>query len=162
MTTLLLSTNSYAADPVRLNDSLNRSPVLSFRDWRYQQILESRQRLNRVAEELTRARVGKSSLDEGKRVKHLKSELKIANHGVEMASRLSIEDYFDVYLAGHILENEALVSAAKTMNQTEVAELLRILLKTKGSANSREMPLSKISDLENLQKTSDISTLKSL
>lgn len=99
--------------------------VLSFTQWRNQQVTEVENRIARLANRLVEARANKAKLSE---LNSLESEIRVASQGVGVVKDLTLEEYVKVYLSQLSGSEETLAEAAKIMTREEVAALLKIIL----------------------------------
>jgi hypothetical protein len=114
---------------------LESSKVLSLAQWRQQQITEAENRTIRVSNRIKIVRQTTGNLNE---INRLESELRIAAQSAEMVRELTIEDYFNIYLSQFADSDATLVEAAKSMSKSEVATLLKALLKARTTSASLE------------------------
>lgn len=110
--------------------------VLSYEQWKAQQVLDAQNRATRLANQLILLKNSKSL--KAIEVTRAEADLRNAMQNSEVVRDLSLEDYFTVYLAQYADKPRALEKAATSLNPAQVAELLQLLLKSKSPSYSLE------------------------
>ncbi|OFZ19459.1 MAG: hypothetical protein A2Z20_05380 [Bdellovibrionales bacterium RBG_16_40_8] len=121
--------------------SVKGQKILSLTQWRNHQIVNAQNSAVRLSNRIAIIKATSGKLNE---INHLESEKRLAAQSIELIKQLTIEDYFNVYLV-HFAESDAILSeAARTMSKSEMARLLKALLKSKASAPTSESTSSAI------------------
>lgn len=125
-------------------------PVLSFKSWKDQQVIEARNHVVRLTNQVTLSKAGKSAVDAGARAEdaaaagaealeltrvqktpgasRAAADLKRAMDNLQAARELTMEDYFVVYLTRFKNQPEALDALAQRLSKEEIAELLKVMV----------------------------------
>lgn len=123
---------------------------LSFDQWKAGQVTEAQNQVTRLSNRITLLKNSSVDINE---INKLESSRRVAAKNVEFAGELTLEDYFNVYLSQFADRDAALLSAAKSMSKSEVAMLLKSLLKSKSNTVSMEPSSSVIYDLTSAKKS---------
>ena len=111
--------------------------VLSPAQWMEQQKTEAQNRLARITNKLKSLEL---SGQKSNNINRLKSDVRIAEQGFEIAKQLTIEDYFVIYLNPIAGIKGAMEEAVKVISKEEMAELLKIMAKSSSNeAKAKEM-----------------------
>jgi hypothetical protein len=113
--------------------------VMNFKVWHKQQVNAAQNRVVRLLNKITYVRARTGNIRE---INRLEGDLRGAVQYVEVVKDLSMEDYFNVYLANRITSQSDLIKVAKSMSKQEVAELLQVLLQSRSENISMEAPAS--------------------
>ena len=118
-------------------------PILGFQNWKSGQVLDAQNRTVRLSNRLTILKSGKSTPTA--ELLALESELRGAVQNLDVIRELSLEDYVLVYLSNYHSNNKALESAAQGLNEAEITELIRLVLRASSSKVSQESSYSPVS-----------------
>jgi hypothetical protein len=136
----LVLNRAFAAPTPKPTSATQSIKVLSFTQWKDQQVLESE---NRVARLNNKLMVMKSDAQQSKLLRSTEVELKSAIQSLEVAREFTIEHYAASYVSQFTNSKEALQNLAQVLTPAEVAELLYFLAQTKAAstpANSKLTP----------------------
>lgn len=113
--------------------------IMNFKVWHNQQVNAAQNRVIRLLNRITFVRANTGNIRE---INRLEGDLRGAVQYVEVVKDLSMEDYFNVYLANRITSQSELIKVAKSMSKQEVAELLQVLLQSRSENISMDAPAS--------------------
>lgn len=126
--------------PTKPAQSTQSIKILSFTQWKDQQVLDSE---NRVARLNNRLMTLKSDAQQAKALRSTEVELKSAIQSLEVAREFTIEHYAASYVSQFTSSKEALQNLAQVLTPAEIAELLYFLAQAKvvsTPANSKLTP----------------------
>jgi len=107
----------------------SEGPILSFTQWKNSQVIDAENRTARLENRITmHRRAGQGTPAE---MAKAEEELRASIENLEVIRSLQLEEYFHIYLSKFHNNINALQVAAKGLSEAEVAELLRIFLRTK-------------------------------
>lgn len=111
-----------------------KAKVLSFGQWKEQQVLEAQNRVIRLNNKLTLQKG-----DPKQAVRPLEVEIKGAIQALEVAREFTIEHYIASYVAQLTSSKEDLKSLAQVLTPAEMAELIYVLANPKTQATTRKL-----------------------
>ncbi|PIU00357.1 MAG: hypothetical protein COT74_05350 [Bdellovibrionales bacterium CG10_big_fil_rev_8_21_14_0_10_45_34] len=115
--------------------SLERIPVLTFVQWKDQQLAEARAAKERLGYEYNKLnQLNKPSVDQAVLQKR---DLDRADAGIQNARDLRLQDYFVLYLTSHSLGKEAIQEVYGAMQASDWIELLGQLMDQVQTATAR-------------------------
>jgi ABC-type uncharacterized transport system ATPase subunit len=109
------------------------SHLISFSSWKSQQITEADNRIVRLSNRLTVLR-GQKDVNIND-INKLEVEHRVAVNAAQVVRDLTIEDYFNVYLAQFLKEPGIMEAAAHSLTPQEVTALLKMYLSSKDPGN---------------------------
>lgn len=134
--------------------SIDKTEVLSFKDWKGSQVLDAKNQVVRLTNRITLLKKGilrEASDSEDKKpdatemsdrtktaenkdlISQVESQLKLALENLQFTTELSLQDYFAVYLTRFKDEPELMATAAEKLSKEEVLELLKAMMKREGT-----------------------------
>jgi hypothetical protein len=106
--------------------SLGRAQsVLTYQQWRAQQVNSGQNLLIRLSNQLTRFKATSGAL---KKIRAIESEQRVAARNLELLKELTIEDYLFFYLANEVDDPQTIQFLASKMSKKEVEVLLRTFI----------------------------------
>ncbi len=109
-----------------------KAKILSFSQWKDQQVLEAQNRVVRLNNKLTLQKA-----DAKQAVRPLEVEIKGAIQALEVAREFTIEHYIASYVAQLTSSKEDLKTLAQILTPAEMAELIYVLANPKTQASVR-------------------------
>lgn len=113
--------------------SAQETRILSFSQWKTQQVTEAENRVARLANRITML---KSDLAQKQPLKPIEHELEGAQQALEIAKQYTIEHYVATYLNQFVDSREALLELSQVTPKEEMADLLAAILKSRPSTFS--------------------------
>lgn len=114
------------------NPQVSQGPrVLSFSQWKTQQVTEFQNKAARLSNKLT---LIKSDSAQKQPVKPLELELDGVNQALEIAKEYTVDHYVATYLNQFADSREALLELSQITSKEEMADLLAAILKAKPGA----------------------------
>lgn len=104
------------------------SRVLSFSQWKAQQVADAQNKVARISNRLT---LIKSDAAQKQSIKQLESELQSATQNLEIAKDFTIDHYVATYLNQYADSREALLEISNVTPKEEMADLLAAILKAR-------------------------------
>ncbi len=105
--------------------------VLSFSQWKAQQVTDAQNRIARLSNKLT---LIKSEQAAKQPVKPLEAELLGATQALEIAKQYSLDHYVATYLTQYADSRDALLELSQVTPKEEMADLLAAILKVRPTA----------------------------
>jgi len=130
---------TYGAPSAKSPQATLSIKVLSFSQWKDQQVLESENRVARLNNKLMAI---KNDSQQAKILRSTEVELKSAIQSLEVAREFTIEHYAASYVTQFTSSKEALQNLAQVLTPAEVAELLYFLAQTKAAATPANSKLT--------------------
>jgi hypothetical protein len=130
---------TYGAPSVKSQQTTLSIKVISFSQWKDQQVLDSENRVARLNNKLTAI---KKDSQQARALRSTEVELKSAIQSLEVAREFTIEHYAASYVTQFTGSKEALQNLAQVLTPAEVAELLYFLAQTKAAATPANSKLT--------------------
>lgn len=117
---------TFAVSALAQSGSGQAQHILSFANWKNQQITEADNRAVRLANKIKLMK--DAGITNSNEISKIDMECRVAKNAALVVRDLTIEDYFNVYLSQFVRDSNTLEAAAHNLTPQEVTLLLKMYL----------------------------------